>query len=181
MKYLLIMIAMSLFSPTLLAVDNIDAKLANYRDAVKSLMDNLKPELVKTMKSEGPVAAIEVCNTKAPAMTSKVSQEAGLVIRRTSLKPRNTANTPDEWETKVLNQFEERKAKGETPATLEFYEVADGKLRYMKAIPTGKPCTVCHGETIAPPIQAKLKELYPNDKAVGFKVGDLRGAFSIIE
>ncbi|MBE9562745.1 MAG: DUF3365 domain-containing protein, partial [Proteobacteria bacterium] len=68
---------------------------------------------------------------------------------------------------------------------IEFHEMveADGKkqMRYMKAIPTGKPCTVCHGETIPPKVQAKITELYPEDKAVGFKVGDLRGAFSITE
>jgi hypothetical protein len=51
----------------------------------------------------------------------------------------------------------------------------------MKAIPTAEVCLVCHGENIAPNIQAKLAELYPNDKAIGFNVGELRGAFSVTE
>ncbi|MFK5971001.1 MAG: DUF3365 domain-containing protein [Candidatus Marithrix sp.] len=185
MKYLCLMIAISLSSSAVFATENMDAKLDNYRSAVGKLMKTLKPELVNAMKSKGPVAAIEVCNTKSPTMTDAVSKDAGFVIQRTSLKPRNASNTPDEWETKVLNQFEDRKAKGENPKTIEFYEIVenDGKrqIRYMKAIPTSQPCAVCHGEMIPPPVQAKLRELYPNDKAVGFKVGDLRGAFSIID
>ena len=185
MKYLLLIIAISLSSSAIFANEDMDAKLDNYRSAVGKLMKTLKPELVNTMKSKGPIAAIEVCNTKAPSMTNSTSEEVGFVIQRTSLKPRITSNAPDEWETRVLNQFEDRKAKGESPKTLEFYEVVenDGKrqMRYMKAIPTSKPCTICHGESIAPPIQAKLKELYPDDQATGFKIGDLRGAFSIID
>ena len=40
-------------------------------------------------------------------------------------------------------------------------------------------CVTCHGETIAPSIAAKIDELYPADKATGFREGDLRGAFVV--
>ena len=50
----------------------------------------------------------------------------------------------------------------------------------MKAIPTGKPCLTCHGAEIKSNIVAKINELYPYDKAKNFKVGDIRGAFSVI-
>ena len=39
--------------------------------------------------------------------------------------------------------------------------------------------SACHGGTLDPEVTAKLKELYPQDAATGFKVGDLRGAFTI--
>ena len=54
-------------------------------------------------------------------------------------------------------------------------------FRFMKAIPTGEVCLKCHGGNIAPPIRAKLKELYPNDMATGYKLGDVRGAFTITQ
>ncbi|MFC1603376.1 DUF3365 domain-containing protein, partial [Pseudomonadota bacterium] len=103
-----------------------------------------------------------------------------------SLKPRNTANTPDPWETSVLKQFDARKAAGEDPKKMEHYEVVtqNGKqlFRYMKAIPTAeKPCLVCHGSNIKPPIAAALDKLYPQDKARGYKAGDIRGAFTITQ
>ena len=68
-------------------------------------------------------------------------------------------------------------------AKMEYAEVVaeGGKqyFRYMKAIPTGELCLKCHGAEIEPGVKAKLDELYPNDKARGFKLGDIRGAFTI--
>ncbi len=49
----------------------------------------------------------------------------------------------------------------------------------MKAIPTQEVCLACHGEKIDKATAAKLAKLYPKDKARGFKVGDLRGAFTM--
>jgi hypothetical protein len=51
----------------------------------------------------------------------------------------------------------------------------------MKAIPTGGLCLACHGETIDPAVAGKIAELYPEDKATGFREGDLRGAFVVID
>ena len=98
---------------------------------------------------------------------------------------RNPANEPDAWELTVLRDFEVRKAAGEDPGTLDHAEivVADGQrtFRYMKAIGTQPVCTVCHGTTIAPEVTARLDALYPEDRARGFAVGDIRGAFSIAQ
>ncbi len=49
----------------------------------------------------------------------------------------------------------------------------------MKAIPTGPLCLACHGETLAAPVAEKIGELYPADKATGFREGDIRGAFVV--
>ncbi len=155
------------------------------RNAVKELQTTLVGELQAAMKAGGPTNAIEVCNTKASAIATGLSQKNGLLIGRTSLKIRNPKNAPDAWETKVLKEFEARKARGEDPATLEHSAVVThhGKkeFRYMKALPVaqGMPCPVCHGEKIEPAVLAKLQQLYPQDKATGYKVGDLRGAVTI--
>jgi len=59
----------------------------------------------------------------------------------------------------------------------------DGKrtLRYMKALPTQALCLNCHGgpDKIAAEAKAKLTELYPNDKAVGYSEGQIRGALTV--
>ena len=49
----------------------------------------------------------------------------------------------------------------------------------MKAIPTGGVCLACHGENLAQGVQETITTLYPNDKATGFKSGDIRGAFVV--
>jgi hypothetical protein len=53
--------------------------------------------------------------------------------------------------------------------------------RYMKALPTQELCVQCHGsaDKITPAVQARLKELYPDDKATGFGIGAIRGAITI--
>jgi hypothetical protein len=49
----------------------------------------------------------------------------------------------------------------------------------MKAIPTGKVCLTCHGSNIKLNLRTRINELYPEDKAYGFEIGDIRGAFTI--
>ena len=96
-----------------------------------------------------------------------------------------SSNAADTWETKVLNEFEARKVKGEKVKPMAYFEAVNknGKktFRFMKAIPTGQVCLKCHGDNIAPAIKAKLQKLYPNDKATGYKLGDIRGAFTITQ
>ena len=52
-------------------------------------------------------------------------------------------------------------------------------FRYMKAIPTGKVCLNCHGAELKPAVSKELDMLYTDDKARGFKAGDIRGAFTL--
>jgi len=151
--------------------------------AVAEFGQALKAELMAAMQSGGPVAAIEVCNIQAPRIAERVSAATDLQISRVSLKNRNPGNTPNDWQTRVLASFEERKRSGEDPSALTWQETAeiDGvrEFRFMRAIPTAALCLQCHGETLAPPVAAKIAELYPNDRATGFREGDLRGAFVV--
>ncbi|MEZ5535526.1 MAG: DUF3365 domain-containing protein [Thiolinea sp.] len=154
--------------------------------AVQALGGTLKGELQQAMKSGGPVNALSVCNTKAPEIASAVSAEKNLQVSRVSLKNRNPdMGKPNAWQIRVLEDFENRKAAGESPMTLAYSEIVDNggqqEFRFMKAIPTDKLCLVCHGTDISPAIQAKLTELYPQDKATGYKEGDLRGAFVVVK
>jgi hypothetical protein len=52
-------------------------------------------------------------------------------------------------------------------------------LRYMKAILMSGLCLACHGSKLADDLSNKVNELYPNDQATGFKLGDICGAFTL--
>ena len=155
------------------------------RGAIKALGAELKSTLQSTMKAEGPVKAISVCNEQAPRLAQKVSDEKGMEVARTSLKVRNELNAPDAWELSVLEQFEQRKAEGEPVKTMEYSETTTHNgnkvFRYMKAIPADDVCLMCHGETIGDGLSAEINKLYPNDQATGFKKGDIRGAFTVVK
>lgn len=169
--------------PLAASAADLQERRAASMEVVKEFMGDLKGELQKAMKAGGPVNAIGVCNTVAPTIAAEQSRKHGWEVGRTSLKPRNPSNKPDAWEEEVLKKFEERKAAGENPKKMFYEEVVeeDGKqyYRFMKAIPTGKVCLNCHGENIAEPVAAKLDALYPEDRARGYKMGDIRGAFTI--
>jgi len=152
------------------------------RALAKQFLGQLKPELKKAMKAGGPLVALEVCQTKAPEIAKKVAQDSGWQVNRVSLKPRNPSAKPDAFEEKVLKQFEQDRKAGKDPKKLEYAEkvMENGQpvFRYMKAIPTGDVCLTCHGTNLAPKVAQKIKQLYPNDQAIGFNKGDIRGAFS---
>ena len=161
-----------------------DPRLAKARAAIKGLAENLKPALVEALKSGGPVAAIEACQNAAPGIADKQSEAHGLKVGRTALLVRNPANAPDAWERKVLESFAAKLEAGAAPDTLEFSEaVAENgheTFRYMKAIPmAAEPCMACHGTELKPEIAAEIAKRYPQDKAVGFTPGKLRGAFTV--
>lgn len=152
------------------------------RQIAKEFLGQLKPELKKAMKSGGPVHAIDVCHKKAPQITAALSEKTGWQLKRTSVKVRNPNNAPDEWEKQVLQRFAQQKAHGADPRKLEYAEVVEDNgqkvFRYAKAIPTGKVCVVCHGTQVSEPLLKKIHSYYPEDQAIGFKPGDIRGIFS---
>lgn len=154
------------------------------REAAKELGDALKAQLLAAIKSGGPIAAIPVCNTVAPAIASAVSGQRGMTVGRTALKVRNPANAPDAFERRVLENFATQMAAGADPAKLEYAETVSENgspaFRYMKAIPmAAEPCAACHGTDVQPDVKDAITKLYPKDEATGFKPGELRGAFSI--
>ena len=104
-------------------------------------------------------------------------------LSRVSLKNRNPANAPIEWQVSVLEGFDRQKAAGKDITKLawsETVDTADGQeFRFMKAIPTGEVCLKCHGSKLAPEVGQVLAELYPEDRATGYSEGDIRGAFVV--
>lgn len=43
----------------------------------------------------------------------------------------------------------------------------------------GGVCSTCHGRNISKNLKEEILKLYPEDKAIGFEHGDVRGAFSV--
>lgn len=163
--------------------------MAKYQDearkVVKEFATRLGGELKKEMEANGPASSIKVCRDIAPAIASDASRKNGWHVSRVSLKVRNPLlGTPDAWEQKVLADFEQRLEK-ENPANMDFAEIVSepqGKyFRYMKAIPIQDVCLKCHGtdEVRAQPAKDTLATEFPHDKATGYTLGQIRGAFTI--
>jgi hypothetical protein len=150
---------------------------------------SVPPKLLAVLQAEiargGPEGAIEVCRVKAPELARAASQESGWTVRRVSLRNRNPKAAPDAWERAALEDFDRRAAAGEAAGKLEAAAVVsvDGKpvQRYLRALPTIELCTQCHGpvDKLSPAVVAQLKALYPDDRATGYSVGQIRGAMTL--
>jgi len=155
----------------------------------RSVSTSVPPKLLAVLQAEiargGPEGAIAACRDQAPALARTASQESGWTVRRVSLRNRNPKAVPDAWERATLEDFDRRAAAKESPATLERAEVLleDGRpvQRYMRALPTLELCTQCHGtpDKLSPAVVARLKTLYPDDRATGYRVGEIRGAMTL--
>ena len=164
----------------------LQARVDAARDVTADFMQQLGGTMKKEMQSGGPTAALKVCRDVAPAIANDISLEKGWKVTRVGTRVRNPMlGLPDAWEQSVLQEFSRRAAKGESFDKMTYSEVVEepaGKsLRYMKAIGTAPQCMACHGSSaqIAEPVRAQLKSMYPYDRALGYKPGDLRGAVSI--
>jgi len=152
------------------------------KQIIQGFFKELKGTLVSAMKEKGPAGAVDVCHTKAQEITRKHNAN-GWQVGRTALKIRNPRNAPDAWEKAVLEEFEKKIAEGADPKQLARAAIVEenGKkvFRFMKAIPVMKPCLNCHGEKVSPDVLAVIRKHYPQDQATGFKLGQLRGAFTL--
>jgi hypothetical protein len=183
---LVLAFAATLFGSALHAQD-FDKKqaAADAKQVVQGFAKSLKSELLAAMQKGGPEHALGVCNIEAMPITAKAGSANDSMVSRVSLKNRNPDNVPNDWQREILEQFDARAADGEDIAPMASVTVADvdGKkqLRFMKAVPTEAPCLACHGQTLSAEVQSKLDELYPEDKATGYSLGDVRGAIVVIK
>lgn len=184
MKRRYLLVALFLAMPAVAA--DTAAMLEQSRQVSGAFMKTLGGELQREMKAGGPVQAIGACKDVAPKIASELSRQHGYKVSRVSLKTRNPVlGTPDAWEQKVLAEFDRKAAAGADAKTLEFSEVVEepaGKVfRYMKAIPVTEVCIACHGpaDKIADPVKARFAQDYPHDRALGYSIGQVRGAFTV--
>jgi hypothetical protein len=155
------------------------------RDAASEYMGQLKSILSKQIKFKGTLSAVAVCSDTAQVLTNNFGLMKGVYVKRVSFKNRNKNNVPDGFEAKVLKGFEQTKNEGRLTTDTEHFEIIKENdhqyLRYMKPIKIGAACLKCHGneEKISAEVKDLIAKRYPDDKAVGYKKGDLRGAVSI--
>ncbi len=148
-------------------------------------MKSLKSILINQIQTNGVAKAVSVCSDTAQVLTNNYGIKKGVYIRRVSLKNRNENNSPDDFEKKILNKFELLKQNNELNDKTEHFEIVKESeftyLRYLKPILIQAECLNCHGgeNDMMPEVKELIAQTYSNDKAVGYNIGDLRGAVSL--
>lgn len=148
------------------------------RARAAALIGELKRSLlgaVTQAMAGGVPAAIDACHTQAPSLTAAVARE-GAVVGRATRQPRNPANAAAGWQLDAIVHFEQLKAAGKPLAKESFARVLpDGRIAYAEPLVIQDLCVACHGAAVAPDVKAAVAARYPDDRATGYAVGDLRG------
>lgn len=151
------------------------------KEIAQSTAKRMLSEVGKNMKEGGLMQAAAFCNAHAPGITDEMSTQNGVIIKRTSHKLRNEQNAPSPREQEMIEQYLKLKTDSQELKPL-VEKNADGSIQFYAPIMVADKCTVCHGvmnETLTVQNDSIIKTLYPNDKATGFKEGDVRGIWSI--
>jgi hypothetical protein len=155
--------------------------LSQGRQVVSLSFRALSSQLQLAIGERGTDGALAFCSVHALPITDSLSQALMVNISRTALRIRNPENAPDPLDERIMHHFMQLNwQSGTMPDTLVMNEL--GEFTYMAPIPTFKACLQCHG---IPEIEIKpqtinlIQSLYPDDKAIGFREGDLRGLWKV--
>lgn len=148
-----------------------EAALTRGAELLLPYKKELKSALLAGLE-QGPVEALSVCRVQAPEIANSLMQE-GIRLGRSSHRLRNPENTSPEWVRPAMQAYlEDDSNRAPFVAPL-----ANDRWGYAEPIIAQPLCLTCHGEAIPPAVTERIEELYPDDRAVGFKAGELRGVF----
>lgn len=145
--------------------------------AQKTLMANV----ASAIKEGGTDYAVDFCNTAAMPLTDSIASMHQSKIERLTDKNRNPNNTLsaeidiEVWE-KMMAAFQSNEA------TKDYVEQEDGEVYFYRPIHIAmETCLKCHGgnDDISESTRKIIAEKYPNDKALGYEMGDLRGMWKV--
>lgn len=141
---------------------------------------------VKMAMAEGGVQhAVEFCNVKAMPLTDSVSLAQKVQIKRLTDKTRNSKNSLGEADKEIWSEFMNQKETADTilPVTL-LSENGNDVITYVPILLNKPLCLNCHGvvgTNISETDYELIHNLYPEDKATGYALGDLRGMWKITQ
>ncbi|MFS4415208.1 DUF3365 domain-containing protein [Maribacter sp. 2307ULW6-5] len=149
----------------------------HYASTTKQLLGK---NLMGTIQKKGTMAALEFCNVQAYPLTDSMATVYGARIKRVSDRPRNPENKASAKERKHIERFKLALARGETYEPIVEEDGTD--VHFYYPIITNTKCLQCHGvpnKDISSEVHQGIKQLYPKDLAVDYKVNEVRGMWSI--
>lgn len=168
------------FTPRDYALDQAPSELRYAAAEAESTIAFLQRRLGARLKSElergGPVDAVAVCRDSAQIMTADVAEQWGIQVGRTSHRLRNPGNAPRPWAATYVAAVDSGAKASQVKSILVDL---DDRVGVLQPIPTAALCVQCHGapDSLSTDMKRILRESYPEDRAVGFAEGDLRGFF----
>ena len=143
----------------------------------------LLAQLQQAIAANGHAGALDFCKVNALPLLKSLESKHAVTLRRVSSQPRNPGDAPNAQELPLLDAYAYN-AENNISSDPSIQKIENGEvLLYTKPIVLANAlCLSCHGDPkkdIAPETAAKLKQLYPQDPATGYALGDLRGMWAL--
>lgn len=142
----------------------------------------MSTQLKKALEEDGVPNAVQYCNLAAYPIADSLSKIYDATIRRVTDKPRNPNNAMTAQEQEIFSQFQ-LQWNDKQPIAPIVAKLKNGKIAFYAPIGIQALCTKCHGklgETLTADSYTVIQKLYPEDQAIGYAEGDLRGMWSIV-
>lgn len=138
--------------------------------------------LMARIQQEGTLSALTFCNAEAYRLTDSTAAAKKLKIKRVTDKPRNPENRALPDEVVLIDSYSTKLADGGKLQPVYMYR--DGERHFYNPIVTSELCLQCHGKPggqITEGVMAGIRELYPDDQAIGYEANQVRGLWRISE
>lgn len=152
--------------------------MADVVEAMEAL-DRMRSTLAESLlRSDRPVDQETFANVCRPVgqRAATLSQENPWTVRQMAVRYRNPAHEADD-EARMIHRLMEDRPDLQAVWVRTRSEGSDA-YRYFRRITVEESCLACHGNQEDRP--DFVRERYPNDRAYGFEVGDLRGVYSVV-
>ncbi|MEQ8882529.1 MAG: DUF3365 domain-containing protein [Cyclobacteriaceae bacterium] len=150
-------------------------------EIVKVSQGSLQKALLNAIETTGLVGAVEYCNANAYEIVKGLEDSLNVKIKRVSQKPRNPLDAPDSVEQMILEAYAYDFSP--TNAVNQILEFDEKTLIFTQPIAIANGlCLNCHGspgEQVNDEVLAIIQSKYPDDKALGYSLGELRGMWSV--
>lgn len=141
----------------------------------------LSNELKTAIATKGLDSALHVCNHRAMPIIDSLTQQHNASIQRLAIRVRNQKNKPNKEQRHILKLMERAKYAGEKLRPMAFLKDSI-TANYYHPILAQPLCLNCHGDpgvSMQEGIYEQITQLYPTDKAIGYKLDDLRGMWAL--
>jgi len=147
----------------------------------------LSGQLMGAMAKGGPTHAIDFCSTRALGLTSAVGSSNRVGLQRVTHAARNPANLANPLEQELIARFQAEMRAGTNlppvpPAPVIRTNASGARVFYAPIVLSNPLCLQCHGapgREIASATAEAIGQKYPQDRATGFRMGDLRGLWKV--
>ena len=144
---------------------------------LQTLKKGFEIDVQRALVGEVKLAGLHGAND---ARAGKVDGAAAINLKfgRTSVRVRNQANAAPAWALRTISEADDVKTH-RLEKSVHLLDIGDGRRGYLEAIGTQIHCIRCHvrDSALGEKVRDEIKAQYPEDEAIDFKTGELRGWF----